>query len=75
MSPLNRRVTRSDTMPRTIRRTSDCVQFGGVRVLIRELPAVGELDVPGGLDHFCFCYILTTAYGPLGLPAQSSPPN
>ena len=56
MSPLNRRVTRSDTMPRTIRRTSDCVQFGGVRVLIRELPAVGELDVPGGLDHFCFCY-------------------
>jgi AraC family transcriptional regulator len=32
------------------------VQFGGVRVLVRELPAVGELDVPGGLDHFCFCY-------------------
>lgn len=43
-------------MPRTIRQTSDAVQFGGLRVLVRELPAVGELDVPGGLDHFCFCY-------------------
>lgn len=20
------------------------------------MPAVGELDVPRGLDHFCFCY-------------------
>jgi AraC-like DNA-binding protein len=43
-------------MPPTIRQTSDGVQFGGLRVLVRELPAIGELDVPGGLDHFCFCY-------------------
>jgi AraC-like DNA-binding protein len=51
-----RRIIRTDTMPHTIRQTSDAVQFGGLRVLVRELPAVGELDVPRGLDHFCFCY-------------------
>jgi hypothetical protein len=56
MPTRNRRVTRTDTMPRTIRQTSDALQFGGLRVLVRELPAVGNLDVPGGLDHFCFCY-------------------
>ena len=56
MPPKYRRIIRTDTMPRTIRQTSDAVQFGGLRVLVRELPAVGELDVPGGLDHFCFCY-------------------
>ena len=52
----NRRIIRADTMPRTIRQTSDGVQFAGVRVLVRELPAIGRLDVPGGFDHFCFCY-------------------
>jgi len=56
MPPQNRRILPTDTMPRSIRRTSDAMQFGGLRVLVRELPAVGELDVPGGLDHFCFCY-------------------
>jgi AraC-like DNA-binding protein len=56
MSPPKRRVHRADTMPNTNQRTSDHVQFAGTRVLVRELPAVGELDVPGGFDHFCFCY-------------------
>jgi AraC-like DNA-binding protein len=56
MAPRNRRVIRTDTVLRTVRQTSDGVQFGGLRVLVRELPAVGELDVPSGLDHFCFCY-------------------
>lgn len=56
MLPRYRRIIRTDTMPRTIRQTSDAVQFGGLRVLVRELPAVGQLDMPGGLDHFCFCY-------------------
>jgi AraC-like DNA-binding protein len=56
MAPRNRRIIRTDTVPRTIRQTSDGVQFGGLRVLVRELPAIGQLDVPNGLDHFCFCY-------------------
>jgi len=68
-------------MPRTIRQTSDALQFGGLRVLVRELPAVGELDVPGGLDHFCFCYwprsngsmILQQSNGELADPTEGSP--
>jgi hypothetical protein len=68
-------------MPHTIRQTSDAVQFGGLRVLVRELPAIGQLDVPGGLDHFCFCYwprpdgsmILQPKNGQLADPTEGSP--
>jgi AraC family transcriptional regulator len=81
MPPRNRRILRTDTMPRTIRQTSDAMQFGGLRVLVRELPAAGELDVPGGLDHFCFCYwprpdgamILQQKNGKLGDLTEGSP--
>src|ERR1700737_1427575 len=45
-----------DVLPRTIRQTSDRINFGGTRVLVRELPSVGEVDVPGGISHFLFCY-------------------
>jgi hypothetical protein len=45
-----------DILPRTIRQTSDRINFGGTRVLVRELPSVGEVDVPGGISHFLFCY-------------------
>jgi hypothetical protein len=33
-------------------RTSDRIQFGGMRVLLRELPAGGCVDGPDGFDHF-----------------------
>lgn len=46
----------AETLPHTIWRTSDRVQFGGMRVLVRELPAAGWVDVPGGINHFCLAY-------------------
>jgi AraC family transcriptional regulator len=54
MARRNRCIIRTGTMPGTIRQTNDGMQFGGLRVLVREPPAVGELDVPSELDHFCF---------------------
>jgi len=40
----------------TISRTSDRINFGGIRVLLRELPAVGRVDAPGGFNHFWLAY-------------------
>src|SRR6516164_4531300 len=51
-----RLVDLSETLPRTIRQTSDCLQFGGMRVLVRELPAKGWIDVPDGISHYWLGY-------------------
>ena len=46
----------AETLPHTIWRTSDRIPFGGMRVLLRELPAAGWVDAPGGLNHFWLGY-------------------
>ena len=46
----------AETLPHTIRETSDHVQFGGMRVLVRELPAMGWVDVSGGISHYWLGY-------------------
>lgn len=41
-----------DWLPRTIRHRSDGAQFGGLRVLVREIPAAQQLEVPGVQTQF-----------------------
>ena len=43
-------------LPRTIRHTSDGAHFGGVRVLVREIPAAQQLEMPGVLSQFWMGY-------------------
>jgi AraC-like DNA-binding protein len=43
-------------LPRTIRHTSDGAQFGGMRMLVREIPAAQQLEVPGVLSQFWMGY-------------------
>jgi AraC-like DNA-binding protein len=43
-------------LPRTIRCTSDGAQFGGLRVLVREIPAAHQSEVPGILSQFWMGY-------------------
>jgi len=43
-------------LPRTIRHTSDGAQFGGLRVMVREIPAAQQLEVPGALTQFWMGY-------------------
>jgi AraC-like DNA-binding protein len=46
----------AEILPQTIRRTSDRVNFGGARVLLRELPSVGGAEAPAGINHFWLGY-------------------
>ena len=43
-------------LPRTIRHTSDAAQFGGIRVLVREIPPTQQLEVQGVLSQFWMGY-------------------
>ena len=43
-------------LPRTIRRTSDAAQFGGLRVLVREIPPAHQAEVPGVQRQFWMGY-------------------
>jgi hypothetical protein len=43
-------------LPHTIRHTSDGAQFGGMRMLVREIPAAQQLEVPGVLSQFWMGY-------------------
>src|SRR5262245_47986632 len=43
-------------LPRTIRHTSDGAQFGGIRVLVREIPPAQQLEVQGVLSQFWMGY-------------------
>ena len=43
-------------LPRTIRHTSDRARFGGMRMLVREIPAAQQLEVPGVLSQFWMGY-------------------
>ena len=46
----------AEILPLTIWRTSDRIQFGGMRVLLRELPGVGWVDAPRGFTDFWMAY-------------------
>ena len=43
-------------LPRTIRHTSDRARFGGMRMLVREIPAAQQAEVPGILSQFWMGY-------------------
>jgi len=43
-------------LPRTIRHTSDRARFGGLRMLVREIPAAQQAEVPGILSQFWMGY-------------------
>jgi AraC-like DNA-binding protein len=59
-----RPIDRAEFLPHTTRFTSDKLQFGGLRVLMREVPSTGELDLPAGINHFWL------AYRPVELPQR-----
>ena len=56
MTLICRCIDLAETHPLTIWRTSDRIQFGGMRVLLRELPAAGRVDAPGGFNHLWLAY-------------------
>jgi len=43
-------------LPHTIRHTSDGAQFGGLRVMVREIPGAHQSEVPGVLSQFWMGY-------------------
>jgi AraC-like DNA-binding protein len=51
-----RPVDLAQILPHTIRCTSDQVQFGGLRVVVRDLPSTGGLDLPAGTNHFWLAF-------------------
>ena len=52
----SRSVDLAEILPHTIRCTSDQVQFAGLRVVVRELPSTGELELPVGFNHFWLAF-------------------
>lgn len=46
----------AETLPHTIRCTSEPVHFGGLRVVVRDLPSTGGLDLPAGTNHFWLAF-------------------
>jgi AraC-like DNA-binding protein len=51
-----RRIDLGNSLKSSIRQTSDCQNFAGSRVLIRELPSIFEADHSCGISHYFFGY-------------------
>jgi AraC-like DNA-binding protein len=56
MPSQNRPIATEKVLPETIRRSSDRSGFQGVRIIVRELPAAAEIDLPRGHDAFWLGY-------------------
>jgi AraC-like DNA-binding protein len=61
----HRAIDLADTLPSTIRHTSDRVNFWGARVLVRELPSVGGMDIPRRISHFWLWYRPSEGQSPM----------
>src|ERR1700693_2099039 len=56
MASPDRRFDLGNSLKSSIRQISDCQNFGGARVLIRELPSAFQAEHGYGISHYFFGY-------------------